>query len=125
MIPGSDLLADALDVIDAQAVAYYPALSRTENAVGQFVTTYADVPTTIYGSFQPVSRNLYSQYNLDLQKSYYVFYSSTNIADVERDTSSDQLVYAGKRYQVESNNPDWYAVDGWKGVLCVYINDES
>lgn len=119
MIPGLNLLDVALSVIQPQQLTYYQATGRTENAVRQYATTYA-APATIYGSFQPVSRALYQVYNLDLQKSYFVLYTSSNVIDIERDLSADQISYAGKRYQCLSDQPDWLVQDGWKGVLCVF-----
>jgi hypothetical protein len=117
---GSNLLKQALTVINPQFVTYYKATSRTINSVGQYVTTY-DGGTIIRGSFQAVPRKLYEQYGLDLQKSYFTFYTLNDITDVQRDVSNDQLVYANKRYQCESD-VDWFVQDGWKGVLCCYIS---
>jgi len=117
VIPGSNILNMALTLIAKQVVQYYQYVSRTPNAVGQDVTTYASA-VTMYGSFQAVPRQLYESYGLDLQKEYSTFYTSNDLLDVERNVSGDQLTYNGKRYQVESNN-DWYAQDGWKGVLVV------
>lgn len=117
--PGSNLLKQALTVINPQFVTYYRAASRAINSIGQFVTTYA-AGTVIRGSFQAVPRKLYMAYGLDLQKSYYTFYTLNDLIDIQRDVSNDQLVYNGLRYQVESDN-DWFAQDGWKGVLCCYI----
>jgi hypothetical protein len=121
MVPGSNLLIRALQLIASQTISYYRFISRSLNSVGQDITLYAD-PVTLYGSFQAVDRKLYDQYGLDLQKSYYTFYSSSNISDIGRDVSGDQLIFGGQRFQVESNN-DWFKVDGWKGVLCVAIQD--
>lgn len=115
-IPGQDLLEDALSIIESQSIIYYKASSRVLNDVGQYVTTYAP-GTNIYGSFQPVPKNLYQQYGLDLQKTYYTFYTSNDIIDVQRDVSNDQIVFNGTRFNCESNN-DWYAMDRWKGILC-------
>lgn len=121
MVPGSNLLNRALRLIVSQMVTYYRFISRSVNSVGQDVTLYAD-PVTLYGSFQAVDRKLYDQYGLDLQRSYYTFYSSNNITDVGRDVSGDQLVFSGQLFQVESNN-DWFKVDGWKGILCVALQN--
>jgi hypothetical protein len=118
-IPGQNLLNMALTIIARQALNYYRFAGRSLNSVGQDVTVYEPV-TVIYGSFQPVPRNLYQQYGLDLQKDYYVYYTSTNNWDVQRDVSGDQIAFNGKRYQCESNTA-WYALDGWNGVLCVYV----
>ena len=116
-IPGINLLNMALTIIAKQNLAYYHFVSRGLNAVGQDITVYAS-PINLVGSWQPVPRNLYEVYGLDLQKDYFTFYSSNNILDIQRDISGDQVVFMGKRYQVESSN-DWYQLDGWKGMLCV------
>lgn len=118
-IPGSNLLNMCLTLIAKQAVTYYEFLSRAENAVGQDITTY-EAPVTLYGSFQAVPKKLYELYGLDLQKEYSTFYASNDLLDINRDVSGDQIVYNSRRYQIESAN-DWYAQDGWKGVLCVDI----
>lgn len=122
MIPGSNLLNMAFTVIAKQTITYYRATGRTLNNVGQDVTTYAP-GVTVLGSFQPVPRKLYELYGLDLQKSYFTFYASSNIIDVTRDVSGDQLSFKDERYQCESNN-DWFQIDGWKGVLCVHIGPD-
>ena len=116
-IPGQNILNMALQIISKQTVQYYQFLSRSLNAVGQDVAIYANV-VNLVGSWQPVPRQLYDQYGLDLQKDYFVFYTSNNVLDITRDISGDQLGYSGRRYQVESNT-DWYQLDGWKGILCV------
>lgn len=121
MIPGSNLLNIALTAIARQTVSYYQTMGRALNNVGQDVTTYA-LPVNIVGSIQPVPRTLYQQYGLDLQKSYYTFYTSNNVIDVGRNVSGDQIIFNSQRFQCESDN-DWYALDGWKGVLCVLVQD--
>ena len=118
-IPGSNLLNMAFTLIAKQTVSYYQYTSRATNAVGQDITTYA-APVSLAGSFQAVPRKLYELYGLDLQKSYFTFYASSNLLDVTRNVSGDQIVYSSRRYQIESAN-DWYAMGGWKGVLCVDI----
>lgn len=118
-VPGSNLLNLALSVIAKQTLTYYQATGRTLNAVGQEITTYAS-PVTVMGSFQPVPRILYEKYGLDFQKSYFTFYASVNLIDIQRDVSADQIAFGSQRYQCLSSN-DWFAVDGWKGILCVLI----
>jgi|SRR5690242_10757908 len=123
MIPGSNLLNIALRVIARQTVIYYKDRSRSQNSVGQDVTSYAGgVP--IVGSFQPVPRQLYEKYGLDLQKDYYTFYTSNNVLDVSRNVSGDQIGFKGERFQCESSN-DWFPMDGWVGVLCVKIGIDT
>ena len=119
MIPGQNLLKMAFNIIATQVIIYNQATGRTLNAVGQDVTTYAD-PVTIRGSFQPVPRSLYQQYGLDLSKSYFTFYTLLNLIDIQRDVSADQIAFNGATYQCISTN-DWFAIDGWEGILCVLI----
>jgi hypothetical protein len=122
-IPGANLLKMAFKLINKQGVIYYRAVGRTLNNVGQNITQFAPgVP--LFGSFQPVPRRLYQPYGLDLQKDYYTFYASANIIDVIRNSPSDQLAFNDLRFQIESDN-DWYAMDGWKGVLCVAIGRDG
>lgn len=121
MIPGSNLLKTALSVIVSQTVAYYGYQSRALNDVGQEVSTFA-APISLKGSFQPVPRQLYHQFGLDLQKNYFTLYASTDILDLSRGVSGDQIIFDSKRYQVESSI-DWFNIDGWKGVVCCQINE--
>jgi hypothetical protein len=123
MIPGQNLLNMAFRIIAKETVIYYKAIGRTLNAIGQDVTEYAE-GIILTGSFQPVPRKVYELYGLDLQKSYYTFYASKDIFDISRDVSGDQIAFNSQRFQCESNN-DWFAIDGWKGVLCVFIGDDA
>lgn len=122
-VPGSNLLKMALTVIARQFVIYYMDTGRTANTVGQYVTTYAP-PRVVSGSFQPVPRQLYEQFGLDLQKNYFTFYAPNPLMDITRNVSGDQIAFNGVRFQVESKN-DWFAMDGWVGVLCVYIGIDT
>lgn len=119
-VPGSNLLKSALTVIQRSVIQYYAAQSRTLNDVGQWLTVHAQ-PFEVYGSFQPVPKRLYEAYGLDLQKSYYIFYSLQPIVDVRRDVSNDQLTYQGERFQCESNT-GWFRADGWDAVLCCKLD---
>lgn len=118
-IPGQDLLAMALTLIAPQNLIYYKALGRTLNVLGQYVTQFAE-GVVMSGSWQPVPRALIMQYGLDLQKDYYTFYTSNNVLDLDRDITADQVAFNGQLFQVESDN-DWFALDGWKGILCIHI----
>jgi hypothetical protein len=118
-VPGSNLLNQALSVIAFQSVDYYKFLGTSVNAVGMEVTTYNPV-VTIFGSFQPVEREMYEKYGLDFSKTYANFYSSNDIIAVGRDVSGDQVVFQGDRYQCESNTK-WFGLDGWNAVLLVLI----
>lgn len=118
-IPGQNLLNMALTVIQQQTIQYYQYSTRSLNAVGQDITVYLS-PVSIVGSWQPVPKNLYQVYGLDLQKEYFTFYTSNDVLDVNRDVSGDQVVFNNRRYQCQSD-VEWFALDGWKSILCIYI----
>lgn len=122
-IPGQDLLAMALTMIVQQYLTYYKADGRVLNSLGQYVTTF-ESPVVMYGSWQPVPRQLMIQYGLDLQKDYFTFYTSNNVLDLDRDITADQVAFNGQLFQVESDN-DWFALDGWKGILCIHIGPDN
>lgn len=122
-IPGQNLLNMALTVIQQQTVQYYQYSTRSLNAVGQDVTVYLPV-VNIVGSWQPVPKDLYQAYGLDLQKEYFTLYTSNDVLDINRDVSGDQVVFNGRRYQCQSD-VEWFALDGWKAILCVYIGSAS
>jgi hypothetical protein len=122
MIPGQNLLRMAFQIIAQTPVIYYHFLGRTQNSVGQDVSQYAN-GVVMNGSFQPVPRSLYMQYGLDLQKEYWMFYTSNNIYDVARGIAGDQIGFNGQRFQLESNN-DWYDVDGWKGGIFIHVGQD-
>lgn len=121
MVPGSNLLNAAFRLIATQKITYYQMTDRALNNVGQYVTFYAP-GVIILGSFQPVPRKLYELYGLDFQKSYYTFYTSANLLDVQRDISGDQIYFQNHRYQCESAN-EWFGEDGWVGMLVIMIED--
>lgn len=123
MIPGSDLLAEALTLIAPQTVSYFSFKSRSTNAIGLEETLY-NPPILIDGSLQPVPRKFYEMYGLDFEKSYYIFYTSMKVLDIQRGVSGDQIVFNKQQFQCLSNN-DWFAVDGWVGVLCVLVNSDN
>lgn len=119
MIPGSDILNDALSVIIPQQVTYYAYSGSIINDVGQNVPEYAE-SVIILGSFQPIPRSLYQQLGLNFDKSYFNLYTSTNIIDVSRNVSGDQISFQGSQYQCESCT-QWFGIDGWKAVRCILL----
>lgn len=123
MIPGSNVLNMAFRVIAKSTVTYYQFVSRALNSVGQDVVTY-NAPISLMGSFQPVQRKLYEALGLDFQKSYYYFYVSSELLDITRDVSGDQLTFNGRLFQCESNT-EWFQIDGWNQVLCCDIGPAS
>ena len=118
-VPGSNILATALSVIAASPIQYYAWQSRTTNSIGYDTNVYA-APVTLYGSVQPVQRNLYEQYGLDLQKTYLWVYLRSSVLDINRDTSSDVLVFNANNYQILSQT-NWYPIDGWTAFIAVQV----
>lgn len=119
MIPGSNLLAQALTVITPTQCLLFAQTGRALNSVGQWVSTYADA-VTIWASVQAVPRSVYKMMGLDWQKSYVQFYSVSLIEDLARDRSGDLMEWNGRRYEIESKN-DWQPIDGWAGIVGVDI----
>jgi hypothetical protein len=114
-----NLLQAALSVIPPSTVIWIRATGRTQNALGQWVTTYA-APVDLRGSFQPLEKAKYEALGLDMNKHYRVFYVSQPVAPVDRGTSGDRLIHDGRLYQVE-DEADWYSYNGWLGLVCVDI----
>lgn len=119
IVPGSNLLAQALGVIAPQGVSIQRWTGRAKNANGDWVTSYA-APVTIAGSLQAVSRTLYVQLGLDMAKNYVMLYTTEPVKIIERDGSGDRVTYGGKLYQGESA-VDWRAQDGWGSYLFVEV----
>lgn len=121
IVPGSNLLNMAFSLIGQQVVAWEVFQGMTTNDAGVDVPTWA-TPVDIGGSLQPVPKSLIQQLGLDWTKNYINFYASRDIGDVVRDKTGDRITYAGKVYQVLSDN-DWFMQDGWKGVMAVEVTN--
>jgi hypothetical protein len=121
MIPGANVFNIAMSVIGKQTITYYQYLGREVNEIGIYVPIYNE-GNIITGSFQPVPRSIYRTQGLDLQRRYFTLYSSTNFLDINRNVSSDQIVFNNRKFQCESNI-DWYEIDGWTGVLCIELTE--
>lgn len=114
-----NLLNAALTLIPPVSVVWHKTTGRTRNAVGQWLTEYAE-PVNLRVSFQPLEKAKYEALGLDLNKHYWVLYGSNPITAVERDTAGDLIDYNGRRCQAE-DNVDWFDYNGWKGVIFVEI----
>ncbi len=120
MIPGDNILEEAFQAIDTEVCKWVKYTSRTLNAVGQWVTIYAD-PVDVDASVQAVSRNTYMLLGLDLQKDYTNIFVPADTTDLDRDVTGDRMILSdGKIYQIESTS-DWYGMDGWTECLCVRV----
>lgn len=117
MIPGANILGLARQVIGFQTAKHYKNRGTVDGADGINSPSYYP-GNDISVSVQPLSRTMYEQLGLDLQKSYVTIYSDVRLQDVQRDKAPDMVDYGGDRYVVESNT-DWVNQDGWLGALCV------
>lgn len=120
MIPGNNVLDMALSILESQTLEYLKYVSRSANGYGQLSNQYAP-PVLITGSFQPVKRQIYQELGLDFNKKYYYFYVESNLLDINRDVSSDKLIFDGDTYQCQSAE-NWYQMDGWIAILCVKVS---
>lgn len=122
MIPGGNILNLALSVIAPQTLQYYEFISRVGNEIGVINNNYKP-PVNISGSFQPVPNSVYSYMGLDFKKEYWMFYASSNMLNLTRGRAGDRLVFQNKTYEIMDAD-EWFAIDGWNGVLCVLIDNE-
>lgn len=111
----------ALTVIQKQEFGYLKFISRAANDIGIDIPSY-EPEVTLSGSVQAVPRSLFQHLGLDWKKNYIMIYSSDDITGIERDSSGDKVLFAGKTFLVESEN-DWKPIDGWAGVLCVQVQN--
>lgn len=118
-VPGSNLLAEALEVIEPQLITYFRNTGRTQNDVYQWVSDF-DAGTEIYASVQAVKRSVYDQFGLEFQRNYVMLFVMVDAIDLDRDVSGDEFEWNGRRYRCESES-DWYAMDGWTSILSVKI----
>lgn len=119
MIPGANLLRLAMGPIARQTLTHSAWVSRTVNAAGDYVSTFA-AGVTITGSMQPVKKELYQQLGLNLAKNYYQLHTEADVRVTARDREGDLLTFAGKTVQAESDW-EWRSVDGWRKILCVEV----
>lgn len=119
MIPGANILNTVLRVIARQTFVYNAYLSRTANAMGDYVANYYP-SAQCSGNAQPVPREKFEDYGLDFNKRYFNFFVSRGVIDVGRDVSGDQIVFECRYYQVISITP-WIGIDGWNQILAVEV----
>jgi len=110
-VPGSNILAQALTVIQPQTFAYAKYKTRTRQGNGLWLSTY-NQPVNVQGSLQPVSRELMQDLGLDMQRNYVNIFLRKAVIDIDRDVAGDQFGYGGRLYEAISKTP-WYLQDGW------------
>lgn len=120
IVPGSNLLGMALNLIAQQTVRYYKDLGRFETDDGEFITQLAEGVDVSGCSVQAVDRMKYAEAGLEQSKSYWLWYTQSAPSGVQRGKSGDIVEVFGRRLQVASDQP-WYGLDGWTGTLLVDI----
>lgn len=123
MTPGSNLLAEALTVIEPQKVGYRRFIRQAPDVAGVMVTEYGP-PRDLWGSFQPVSKSTMVLQGLEMDKRYALFYASQTFREPGRDGAGDQFTFGGRRWTAMGGT-DWYAVDGWDAALLVDIGPDA
>lgn len=122
IVPGSNLLNIALGVIGKQSILLSKFQSRVINGAGKWVNTYAaQIP--VEGSWQPIDQRQYAQYGLDLQKQYFMFYTTEPIESVKRDTAPDIATRNGRKFETIGDTP-WSDVDGWCSAMFVDVGPD-
>lgn len=131
MIPGSNLLAQALTIIGSQPVKFYKAVSRVENAAGYLVGQYAPAIPVWSGSVQPVPRGRYESLGLEMARNYVTWFVPMGAVALDRNSSGDQIEWPinadgtpGDRYQLQDAT-EWVVQDGWTSIVCVKLLDDK
>ncbi len=119
MIPGSNLLDEALTVIAGTTIQYYAFDSVTTNDIGYDVVTYA-TPVPINASVQAVPREVYGDMGLDFSKQYIAIWASQDFGVLGRDRPSDQVGFNGSRYEIMEESA-WHPIDGWDSILAIKV----
>lgn len=117
MIPGSNLLNLATTIIAKVPFSYYAFTGRSYDNAGDLAINYA-AAVTKYGSVQPVARTLFEQMGLDFSRDYITIHTPNNITGIQKGTSGDYVRWNAQWWVVETQT-NWYAVDGWKEIVCV------
>jgi len=119
IVPSSNLLNTAFNLISKTSFQWYPQSGRTLNEIGVWVSGYA-APITLYGSIQAVSRDVYQALGLDYQKNYISIHVSSPLVDIGRGHSGDKINWKGIDYQLTSE-VNWYSIDGWTKVMAIEL----
>lgn len=119
-VPGSNLLLEALSIIEPQTVRYFRFLSRIANAAGVLASTYEAGVDVEEGSLQAVPLTRYASIGLDLKKKYTSWFVCEEVVGVDRDRSGDLYEFNGRRYEVVTET-NWFVQDGWTCVIGIDI----
>lgn len=120
---GNNLLSLAMSVQPKQAAVWHQFTGRTTNTIGYDVPTFA-APATLYGSWQPMSKETAQRLGFDIQESYAYFYASAPVNTAGRDMQGDEFTFDGSRWKAYGT-VDWMALDSWSEILLVRIGPDA
>lgn len=113
----ANLLNVALKAIGMQTLHWYSFSNRTQNDRGLWVNEYID-QGLVKGSWQPVDARTIKELGFDTKLQYHNFYVSKPINVFSRNEAPDYFIIEGRKHEVVGGS-EWYAQNGWKGLLCV------
>lgn len=119
MIPGSNLLGEAFDVLGTQIISYRNFQSRIQNSQFQFISQFS-APADLESMVQRVPREQYVAFGLEWQRNYVKVFAPYDMIDLDRDHAGDQFIYRRRLFQLESQGT-WFEQDGWAVCLAVDI----
>jgi hypothetical protein len=116
---GGHILKRAMATVGSERPQWFKFLSKTENAAGYDVATYAD-PVYITAQPQAISRAQIQYNGLDFEKNYMMFYTEAPVNDLMRDGEADRICYKGQMFEVVANTA-WKKPQGFVGVMAVQV----
>jgi hypothetical protein len=123
VIPSSDILEDALMVIDTDTVQYYSYYSDVTNDAGIVIPTYLN-PIDVDGSLQAMPLSQVEKLGYDMSREYVVFFAQMPMYEASRDRGADYFTFNENRYSIV-NVTNWHMIDGWAEVTAIKEIDFS
>lgn len=114
-----NVLSTAQRVIRTQDFVLRRYNGRVKMPNGVYVSNYDD-DVTLNGSIQPIARSRYEKMGLDFEKDYISILATTDIMDLMRDRSGDQIVIDGRLFETIGES-DWTRSAGWNRIMCVRV----
>lgn len=119
MIPNNihAIVATALP-LDPIIVTRFKA--RVTDERGRWVNEYYDAESG-KGNVQPVSYRTRKELGLDSTKYYVQLWTDEQLYPAQEGRGADQVVYAGRTYEVVGDDEDWKRQDGWSVYYMVEV----
>lgn len=123
-VPGSNLLLEALELIESQPVNHYRFIDNTRTAAGILIPNFEQAQFINIGSVQAIPHERYQLLGLDLERNYVNWYVPRAVIGLQRDYAGDQIEWYGDRYQLQTLT-DWFGQDGWVQATCVKVSNPN